>query len=169
MIIHDSHFEGMTINESFQVDVVIEKLSPGWKEFKNYLKHKRKEMTMEDMILRLRIEEDNRGFERKHVASERANMVEHGQGSKFKKNYSGKGTKLALKGGISKQSKFQEKCYNCDKAGHRSSDCRKPKKPYKKNEANMVDGISNELSDINLCVTGLRGESDWFEFKVMVD
>ena len=59
-------------------------------------------MTLEDLILRLCIEEDNRGSERKHVASERANMAEHDQGSKFKKNYSGKGTKLAPKGEISK-------------------------------------------------------------------
>ena len=59
MIIHDSHSEGMVINESFRVAAVIEKLPPGWKDFKNYLKHKRKEMSMEDLILRLRIEEDN--------------------------------------------------------------------------------------------------------------
>ena len=68
MIIHDSHSEGMVINECFQVATMIEKLPPAWKEFKNYLKHKRKEMTMEDLIIRLRIEEDNRGFEREHVA-----------------------------------------------------------------------------------------------------
>ena len=102
MIIHDSHYEEMVINESFQVAAVIEKVPPAWKEFKNYLKHKSNEMTMEDLILRLHIEEDTRGFERKHVASEKDNMVEYGQGSKFKKNYSGKGTKLAPKGGISK-------------------------------------------------------------------
>ena len=78
MIIHDSHSEGMVINESFQVAAVIEKLPHTWKEFKNYLKNKRKKMTMEDLILRLRIEEDNRGSERSHVASEEANMVEHG-------------------------------------------------------------------------------------------
>ncbi|XP_028954160.2 uncharacterized protein [Malus domestica] len=53
-IIHDIHVEGMVINESFQVVSFIEKLSPSWKEFKNYLKHKRKEMTLEDLIVRLR-------------------------------------------------------------------------------------------------------------------
>jgi hypothetical protein len=37
---------------------VIEKLTPSWKEFKNYLKHKRKEMRVEDLILRLKIRED---------------------------------------------------------------------------------------------------------------
>ncbi|XP_031378450.1 uncharacterized protein LOC116193838 [Punica granatum] len=52
--------EGIALSESFQMDVVNEKLSPGWKDFKNYLKHKRKEMTMEDLVVKLRIEEDNK-------------------------------------------------------------------------------------------------------------
>ena len=153
VIIHDIHAEGMVISESFQVAAVIEKLPPGWKDFKNYLKHKRKEMSMEDLIVRLRIEEDNRGSEKKvNVATEKANMVEHAQSSKPKKANSGKGAKLAPKGGISK-SKFQGKCYNCDKVGHRSSDCKKPKKPNKKKEANMVENISKEMGDIDLCAT----------------
>ena len=50
----------MMINEAFQVASIIEKLPPSWKDFKNYLKHKRKELSMEDLIVRLRIEEDNR-------------------------------------------------------------------------------------------------------------
>jgi len=145
VIIHDIHAEGMVISESFQVAAVIEKLPPGWKDFKNYLKHKRKEMSMEDLIVRLRIEEDNRGSEKKvNVATEKANMVEHAQSSKPKKANSGKWAKLAPKGGISK-SKFQGKCYNCDKVGHRSSDCKKPKKPNKKKEANMVENIFKEM------------------------
>ena len=60
IIMHEIHAEGMTISESFQVAAMIEKLPPSWKDFKNYLKHKRKEMGLEDLILRLRIEEDNR-------------------------------------------------------------------------------------------------------------
>ncbi|RVX19271.1 hypothetical protein CK203_008677 [Vitis vinifera] len=54
------HAEGMMINEAFQVASIIEKLSPSWKDFKNYLKHKCKELLMKDLIVRLRIEEDNR-------------------------------------------------------------------------------------------------------------
>ncbi|KAL8089042.1 hypothetical protein AgCh_038706 [Apium graveolens] len=111
------------------------------------------EMSMEDLIVRLRIEEDNRGSEKKvNVATEKANMVEHAQSSKPKKTNSSKGAKLAPKGGISK-SKFQGKCYNCDKVGHRSSDCKMPKKPNKKKEVNMVENISKEVGDIDLCAT----------------
>ncbi|KAL8146420.1 hypothetical protein AgCh_004238 [Apium graveolens] len=153
VIIHEIHAEGMIISETFQVAAVIEKPPPAWKMFKNYLKHKRKEMTMEDLILRLRIEEDNRGSGKKmNVATEKANIVEHVESSKPKKTTSGKGEKLEPKGGISK-SKFQGKCYNCDKVGHRSSDCKKPKKANKKKEVNMVDHMSREMGDIDLCAT----------------
>ncbi|PKI36250.1 hypothetical protein CRG98_043362 [Punica granatum] len=60
VLLHEIQAEGIALSESFQMDVVNEKLSPGWKDFKNYLKHKRKEMTMEDLVVKLRIEEDNK-------------------------------------------------------------------------------------------------------------
>ena len=43
LIIHDLHAEGMILNEPFQVGEIIENLPPSWRDFKNYLKHKRKE------------------------------------------------------------------------------------------------------------------------------
>ncbi|XP_038693052.1 uncharacterized protein LOC119990973 [Tripterygium wilfordii] len=60
IIVHELLAEGMSICESFQVAAVIDKLPPSWADFKNYLKQKRKEMNMEDLTIRLRIEEDNR-------------------------------------------------------------------------------------------------------------
>ncbi|XP_073049629.1 uncharacterized protein [Primulina eburnea] len=65
IIIHDLLAEGMDINEPFQVAAMIEKLPPMWKDFKNYLKHKRKELKLEDLVVRLRIEEDSRTSEAK--------------------------------------------------------------------------------------------------------
>lgn len=50
----------MIINESFQVAAMIERLPPGWTTFKNYLKHKLREMSMEDLVVILRTEEDNK-------------------------------------------------------------------------------------------------------------
>jgi len=47
LIIHEIHAEGMAISESFQVAALVDKLPPSWKEFKSYLMHKRKEMTVE--------------------------------------------------------------------------------------------------------------------------
>ena len=100
--IHEIHAEGMVLGESFQVATVIEKLPSAWKDFENYLKHKRKEMSMDYLIVRLRIEEDNMGFDKKgtHTTIEvKANFVELGQGSKIKKHNKGKNSKLDLKEG----------------------------------------------------------------------
>ena len=130
------------LSETFQVAAIIKKLPPTWKDFKNYLKHKRKEMSIEDLVLRLRIEEDNRGFEKKMAHNPngaKANFMEHGQSSKFKKgNNKGKGTKLGPKGGVSKKKKFLGKWFNYGKQGHKSSDFRLPKR-NKPKEANVID------------------------------
>ena len=122
MILHDIHVEGMSLNESFQVVAIIEKLPPLWKEFKNYLKHKRKEMRLEDLIVRLRIEEDNRASEKKAgkgIMESKANVVEQGQTSQNnkKRKHNGNGPKQ----GPTK--KFRGKCYVCNKQGHRTKDC----------------------------------------------
>ena len=86
----------MILSETFQVAFIIAKLSPEWKDFKNYLKQKRKEMNLEELIARLQIEEDNRSLENKgfnHTAT-KANVVEYEQSSKNKKTKSS----LDLKG-----------------------------------------------------------------------
>ncbi|KAK2996220.1 hypothetical protein RJ639_025545, partial [Escallonia herrerae] len=87
LILHDIHAEGMVLGESFQVAALIEKLPPTWKDFKNYLKHKRKEMKLEDLIVRLRIEEDNRQSEKKagnYHQEAKANVVEQGPSKRRK-------------------------------------------------------------------------------------
>ena len=106
-ILHKIHVKGMMLSKTFQVAVIIEKLPSAWKNFKNYLKHKRKVMRNEDMIIRLCIEEDNGGSEKKgaHNPGEaKANFVEHQQNSKFKKaNNKEEGSKMRPKGGIFKK------------------------------------------------------------------
>ena len=95
VILHEIHVEGLMLSENFQVTTIIKKFSLAWKDFKNYLKHKRKGMGIKDLIIRLRIEEDNRGSEKKvthNPSKAKANFAKHGQGSKFKKaNNKGKG------------------------------------------------------------------------------
>ncbi|XP_009760092.2 uncharacterized protein [Nicotiana sylvestris] len=60
LIFHDLIAEGMVMNEAFQVAAMIKKLPPSWRDFKNYLKHKSKEMKLEDLMIYLKIEEDNK-------------------------------------------------------------------------------------------------------------
>ena len=79
IILHELHAEKMELSESFQVAAIVEKLPPSWKDFKNYLKHKHKEMGPGDLTLRLKIEEDNRVSEKKvgkHPMESKANLVE---------------------------------------------------------------------------------------------
>lgn len=47
---NDIEVEGMKLSEYFQIVNIIKKLLSLWKLFKNYLKYKRKEMTMKDLI-----------------------------------------------------------------------------------------------------------------------
>ena len=65
LILHDLIAEDMVVHEAFQVAGMIEKLPPSLNDFKNYLKHKHKEMKLEDLVIRLKIEEDNRNAEKK--------------------------------------------------------------------------------------------------------
>ena len=153
VIFHEIHVEGMMLSKTFQVATNIEKLPPALKEFKNYLNHKRKEMIIEDLIIRLVIEEENRVYNKKgaHNPNEaKANFVEHDQCSMFKKaNNKGKGTRLGPKGRVSKKLNFQGKYFNYGKQDHKSADCRLPKR-NKPKEANVVDDISKGMSDIDL-------------------
>lgn len=86
LIIHKIHDEGMTLSESFQVVSAIEKLPPSWKNFMNYLKHKLKEMQMEDLVVCLRIGEDNHKLEKKKNNMEaKVNMVKHDKSTNKRK------------------------------------------------------------------------------------
>ncbi|KAK5838770.1 hypothetical protein PVK06_007508 [Gossypium arboreum] len=124
LIIHGILTKRMVISESFQVAAIIEKLPPAWNDFKNYLKHKRKEIAKENMV------EFKNDFKRGKQPQ---------NGSKFGPN-----------GCVSKKQKFQGKCFNCSKIGHKSSDCRFPKK-VKANKANTVEEIFKEVFDMDLC------------------
>lgn len=109
--------------------IVLEKLPPSWKEFKNYLKYKRKEMDLEGLIVRLRVEENNRMYYKKSVVSSmvsKAHVVEAGPKNKKRKH-----SEQSSQQGNSKM--FKGKCFKCNKTDHRTMECHNEKsKSYKK-------------------------------------
>ena len=61
----------------------MEKLPPAWRDFKNYLKHKRKELKLEDIIVRLTIEKDNQKSEKmsnKNSYKVKTNVIKDSKG-----------------------------------------------------------------------------------------
>lgn len=88
--IHIKFIVGLVVNEAFQVATIIQKLQPMWKDLKNYLKYKHKEMSVEDLIVRLYIKENNKAAERSlrgNFVMNRENFVEdNDNNSKKRKN-----------------------------------------------------------------------------------
>ncbi|PHT78219.1 hypothetical protein T459_16271 [Capsicum annuum] len=88
---HINCFVSLIANDAFQVAALIEKLPSIWKDFKNYLKHKCREMTVEDLIVRLHIEKDNKTVERRskgNSAINGAHIVEDEHNNSKKKEES---------------------------------------------------------------------------------
>ena len=112
---HEIEAEGMNLPKTFQVGTIMEKLSPAWRDFKNYLKHK--ELKLEDFILRLRIEEDNRKSKKrsnKNSCEAKVNVIEDSKRkvSTFK-GLKRKKTAQGYKGKVQegKNMRFKRTCY----------------------------------------------------------
>ncbi|PRQ52113.1 putative RNA-directed DNA polymerase [Rosa chinensis] len=173
VIIHELHDEGMVINESFQVGSVIEKLPPSWKDFKVHLKHKKSEMTMEDLVLKLRVQEDHLKSEKQpdgSIIEAKANMVE-GETSKPKfKGQKFKGNKHDVKYATKTKNfkKIKGSCWVCGKPGHKAQECRHKKDApaairnnNNNNQANVAVAMEDfvaVVSEVNL----VNDNKDWW-------
>ena len=108
--------------------------------------HKRKEMTVEDLIVRLRIKEDNKAAEKRsrgNSAISRVNFVEEDP-RKLKKRKKASGPKSNPF-----KKKFNGNCFNCGKHDHRANECRGPKKDKKKKDQANLDESKGEISLCN--------------------
>ncbi|XP_021844984.2 uncharacterized protein [Spinacia oleracea] len=78
-IVFDILGEGMNMCETLQANVILEKFPPSWNDYRSYLKHKKKDMNLQELIGHMRTEEANRlkdKFESLSLNSSKANLVE---------------------------------------------------------------------------------------------
>ena len=79
MLINDLVIEEIKLPETFVVGYPIETLPNSYKDYKNSMKHKRKLMSLEDFIIYIGIEEQNKTrdkAERAKELSSKVNVVE---------------------------------------------------------------------------------------------
>ena len=79
LLINDLAIEDIKLLEPFVVGYLVETFPESWKDYKNNMKHKRKQMSLKDVINHVRIEEQNRNRNNVEKAKElsfEANVVE---------------------------------------------------------------------------------------------
>jgi len=160
----------MILPDTFQVATIVEKLSPAWRDFKNYLKHKRKELKLEDLIVRLRIEEDNRKSEKKsnkNFYEANANVIEDSkEKASIFKGLKRKKTALGYKGKDQegKNKRFKRTYYICNKEGYKVNECcsRFKKNKNDQPQANLTDHASPSLSAMVSEANLITNNNDWW-------
>ncbi|CAM8981167.1 unnamed protein product [Rhodiola kirilowii] len=150
---------GMKMDDAISVSSIIDKLPPSWKDFKLTLKHKKEEMSLEDLGGELCVEESIRMQEdvksKETIESSSVHMVEDKgylwkfKGKKrFNENYGSKFTK-----------KPNRSCWICGKPGHYKSDCRMAKGEKGKMKVNVKDKGKEK------CPSNLQGQ---FLFQIII-
>ena len=79
MLVNDLVTEDIKLHEPFMVGYHIETLPDAWKDYKNSMKHDRKQMSQEDVIIHIKIEEQNKTRDKDERAKElssKASVVE---------------------------------------------------------------------------------------------
>ncbi|XP_074300218.1 uncharacterized protein LOC141631450 [Silene latifolia] len=88
--------EGMKLDDIFVANVLLEKFPPSWSDYRNHLKHKKKDLSLQELVGHMRTEEANRLKDKPvsqsvktSVAAIDANLVESG-GPSYTEKFKGK-------------------------------------------------------------------------------
>src|SRR3954469_3458558 len=180
-IAHEIITEGMPLDEQFQIAVIIDKLSPGWKDFKNVLRHKTKEFSIESLITRLRIEEEARRQDQKDEVLVVSNNKKRfgavlkptakplkNQNRNVVNRIKNENPSRAPSAPFARQQPPPQRndapvftCYNCGKPGHMAKKCKSRPKPVAGSNAqiNMTDEpFVAMITEINM----VGGSDGWW-------
>ncbi|KAL0317130.1 UNVERIFIED_CONTAM: hypothetical protein Sangu_2127300, partial [Sesamum angustifolium] len=140
-LVADVLSEGMKMCDVLQANVLLEKFPSSWSEYRNHLKHKKKDLNLQELISHMRTEEANR-LKDKEISNSsisfKANLVESSpsrkdrfqpKGKKFQKG----GQQKTFKGNDGKIQKTKVTCYCCGKLGHKAYQCFQRKDQQKPN------------------------------------
>ncbi|KAA0062062.1 ty1-copia retrotransposon protein [Cucumis melo var. makuwa] len=163
--------EGMKMCEILQANVLLEKFPPSWNDYRNHLKHKKKDLRLPELISHMCTEEANRlkdNLASQNLNSVNANLVESSfvnrDRTKQEKGHKGKNSEkrqFKTTGGQIKKKKLV--CYVCRKEGHKSYQCNQRKgRPSQKPtpQANLAEQDSEIIAAIveaNL----IENKTDW--------
>jgi len=109
------------MEEIIIVSSIVDKLSPSWKDTKRTLKHKKEEMSLEDLANHLRTEEELRVQDESKEHVSKIHVIEDSESSQgqkgdekrpYKDNNNNKGKKKA-----------KAVCWECNKLGHKKRHC----------------------------------------------
>ncbi|CAJ2667187.1 unnamed protein product [Trifolium pratense] len=161
-LVEDLKTENITLPDAFIAGILIEKLPESWKDYKNQLKHKQKQLPLADLITHIIIEDTNRKESKaakvKALAS-KANLVQNKSHRKSQKSrYDQKSESKPdhnnrnYISGVSNPTSFKKRgnCYVCGKPNHHAAMCRyrkrndNPPKP----RANLAKGDDDDDDDI---------------------
>jgi len=158
-LIEDIKVESITLLDEFVSELLIEKLSQSWTDYKQQLKHIHKQMSLSDLITHIIIEDTDRKecvAAKAKTLSAKANVVEDKLAPKRdekKFDHKKKYNKFSRPNGTNLTFKKKGNCFVCGKPSHHAPQCKHRAKNDYPPKANLVEGedtIVAVVSQVNL-------------------
>jgi len=120
-ILNNYKQHNMNMDETIIVSSIIDKHPPSWKDFKRTMKHKKEDISLEQLGNHLRLEEEYRKQEgnKNHVTQEKIHVMEEGNSSKTSKKRNHENDKSHQnRNGNNNKKKRKGEYHFCGKEGH---------------------------------------------------